>query len=102
MIQDELIGTVERFLFKNEENGFAVLILQTKRSEKVTVKGALPGVNAGQHVTLQGSWVIHPKFGKQFDAKSCSATLPTSILGLRKYLGSGLIKGIGPVVSSEK
>jgi len=101
MIQDELTGTVERFLFKNEENGFAVLILQTKRSEKITVKGSMPGVNAGQQVSLKGSWVIHPKFGKQFDAKSCTATLPSSILGLRKYLGSGLIKGIGPVYAEK-
>ena len=101
MVQDELIGTVERFLFKNEENGFAVLILQTKRSEKITVKGLLPGVNAGQQINVKGSWIIHPKFGKQFDAKSCTACLPTSILGLRKYLGSGLIKGIGPVYAEK-
>ena len=101
MTHEELTGTVERFLFCNEENGFAVLILQTRTKQKITVKGTLPGVNAGQQISVKGSWIVHPKFGKQFEAKSCTACLPTSILGLRKYLGSGLIKGIGPVYAEK-
>ena len=101
MTQEELTGTVERFLFQNEENGFAVLILKTRTKEKITIKGTLPGVNAGQQISVKGSWIVHPKFGKQFEAKTCTACLPTSILGLRKYLGSGLIKGIGPVYAEK-
>ena len=92
----ELKGTVERFLFQNSENGYAVLAVAIDAKTNVTVCGNLPNVQAGQEITLQGTWVIHPKFGKQFEAKHCVAQIPTSINGLKKYLGSGLIKGIGP------
>ncbi|MCK5632769.1 ATP-dependent RecD-like DNA helicase [bacterium] len=101
MTHDQLTGIVDRFLFKSEENGFSVLILQTRTKDKITVRGNLPGVNAGQQITVSGAWVVHPKFGKQFEAKSCTACLPTSVLGLKKYLGSGLIKGIGPTYAEK-
>ncbi|MFC1845681.1 ATP-dependent RecD-like DNA helicase [Candidatus Dependentiae bacterium] len=101
MTHEELTGIVDRFLFQNEENGYAVLILQLRNKQMVTVRGNLPGVNAGQQISLQGAWVVHPKFGKQFEANKCTACLPTTILGLRKYLGSGLIKGIGPTYAEK-
>ena len=93
---DELVGTIDRFLFQNVENGYTVLLLQIPRSENVTVKGYMPNINPGQQITIRGSWVMHPKFGKQFEATHCSASLPTSSAGLQKYLASGMIKGIGP------
>ncbi len=101
MGHEELTGTVDRFLFQSEDTGFVVLVLQTKKSQTITVRGNLPGVSAGQQVTLQGAWVVHPKFGKQFEAQKCQACLPTSIIGLKKYLGSGLIKGIGPTYADK-
>jgi exodeoxyribonuclease V alpha subunit len=96
-MESELIsGTIERFLFQSDENGFAVFVLKTSRNDLVTAKGYVPHTQSGQEVQLKGSWVFHQKFGKQFEASQCIPIVPNSILGLKKYLGSGLIKGIGP------
>lgn len=98
---EELTGTIDRFVFQNAENGFAIFILETSTKEKITIKGSVPDLQPGQHVTLHGSWLFHAKFGKQFDAKKCVATMPTSLVGLEKYLGSGLISGIGPTYAKK-
>jgi len=92
---EELSGTIDRFLFQSEDNGFSIFILVLENNSTI-VKGVVPNIHAGQQVSVTGSWVTHPKFGKQFDAKTCTAHAPTSTQGLKKYLGSGLIKGIGP------
>ena len=99
--QELLSGTIERFLFQSEENGFAVFILKPSGKKAITVKGYVPHAQAGQEVQLKGSWVFHKKFGKQFEAAQCTEIMPTSILGLKKYLGSGLIKGVGPVYADK-
>ena len=98
---EHLSGTIERFLFQSQENGFAVFILTPSRGKPITVKGYVPHVQAGQEVQLTGSWIFHKKFGKQFEAENCTTVVPTSIIGLKKYLGSGLIKGIGPVYAEK-
>ncbi len=100
MEHDQINGTIERFLFQSEENGFAVFVLNS-RGKPITVKGYLPQIQAGQEVHLQGSWVFHAKFGKQFEATQCTSILPTTVVGLKKYLGSGLIKGIGPIYAEK-
>jgi len=101
----EIFGVIDKFVFQNSENGFAILTLQEKTNARnpnmITVKGVLPNLQLGQEIKLKGSWVFHPKFGKQFDAKECISLLPTTIVGLKKYLGSGLIKGIGPVYAEK-
>ena len=97
----ELKGTIDRFLFQNNENGYAVLSLQIDEETKITATGYLPNLQAGQEVVLRGTWITHPKFGRQFEAKECVAQVPTSIVGLKKYLGSGLIKGIGPAYAEK-
>lgn len=96
-----LNGTIDRFLFQNEESGFSVFVLQVKKDQTVVVRGTAPALQAGQQVELSGDWVVHPKFGKQFEAKSCQVCLPSSAQGLKKYLGSGLIKGIGKVYAEK-
>ena len=68
---------------------------------KATVKGYLPQIQAGQEVQLKGKWVFHAKFGKQFEAEQCTGIVPTTVVGLKKYLGSGLIKGIGKVYAEK-
>src|SRR5690606_34158156 len=103
---ESLHGIVERVIYQNKENGFAVFILQIDGSHKnsvksATVKGSLPTIVPGEQVSLKGIWNMHQKFGKQFDAKSCQSQAPTSITGLKKYLGSGLIKGIGPTYADK-
>lgn len=92
----ELHGTVERVLYTNPTNGYLVFVLQQPNKEPITVQGIIPAVHEGQLVTIRGSWKIHPKFGKQFNAQQSITHAPTSIAGLKKYLASGLIKGIGP------
>lgn len=93
---EELVGTVERFLFQSGDNGYCVFILSLPKKETTIVCGFVPALQAGQQVHLKGSWTVHPKFGKQFQADQCSVTIPTTTTGLKKYLGSGMIKGIGP------
>ena len=98
---EDLNGTVDRFLFKSEESGFSVFVLQVKKDQTIVVRGHTPALQPGQQVELSGDWVVHPKFGKQFEAHSCQVCLPNSALGLKKYLGSGMIKGIGKVYAEK-
>jgi exodeoxyribonuclease V alpha subunit len=93
-----LVGTIEHFTYQNEENGYTVARLQPKgKSYQVTLVGALAGAAVGELVRLRGRWTNHPQYGRQFAVQSFSVELPATIEGIRKYLGSGLIKGIGPV-----
>ncbi|NPV08162.1 MAG: ATP-dependent RecD-like DNA helicase [Anaerolineae bacterium] len=97
-----LEGTVERLTFQSEETGYTVARVVPKgKSHLVTVVGPLAGVNPGESVRLQGRWTNHPQYGRQFEARTYSVELPATIEGLRKYLGSGLIKGIGPVTAAR-
>lgn len=99
-VEQKLKGTIDRFLFQNNDNGFVVFVI-TKGAQSIIVTGNLPPLQAGQEVELLGEWILHPKFGKQFAAKGCSVQLPTSVVGLKKYLGSGLIKGIGKIYAEK-
>jgi exodeoxyribonuclease V alpha subunit len=101
---DTLVGSVERVTYYNSENGYSVLRLRPEsgrlpglsRDGLATVTGNLPELAAGEHVRLSGSWVNHPKHGLQFQVEICEQTLPATLAGIRRYLGSGLVKGIGP------
>jgi exodeoxyribonuclease V alpha subunit len=95
---EALTGIVERVTFINEENGFSVIKISSKGySELVTVVGNMAWINVGSVVILSGQWVNDSRYGNQFNAISCSETIPATVKGLEKYLGSGLIKGVGPV-----
>ncbi len=98
---EQINGTIDRILFHNAENDFTILILQLSQDTNIVVKGYLPNIQPGQDITVKGTWLMHPKFGKQFDAQQCTTHLPNSIVGLKKYLGSGLIKGIGPTYAEK-
>lgn len=98
----ELVGTIERFTFQNEETGYTVArLIPQGKSYEVTVIGSLTGVNIGESVRLKGHWITHPKFGRQFEIHQYTVQLPATIEGLRKYLGSGMVKGIGPVTAAN-
>jgi exodeoxyribonuclease V alpha subunit len=91
-------GIVERITYANEENGFCVIKIKSKGfSDLVTVVGNLAAVNVGATLRLKGDWKFDSKYGKQFSATDYRETVPATIAGIEKYLGSGLIKGIGPV-----
>lgn len=98
----ELEGTIDRLTFQSQETGYTVARLTpTGRAAPVTVVGHLTGANPGESVRLEGRWITHPQYGPQFEVQTYSVKLPASIEGLRKYLGSGLIKGVGPVTASR-
>lgn len=92
----ELRGTIDRLLFTSPDNGYSVFVLQLSDTTTLVARGHLANAHPGEQVALTGTWVQHPKFGKQFEVASCKTEVPTTIVGLKKYLSSGLIKGIGP------
>ena len=93
-----LSGVVERITYTNEEDGFSVIKIRARGfSDLVTVVGNLAAVNVGSVLKLKGEWKIDSKYGKQFSAEDYRETVPATVAGIEKYLGSGLIKGIGPV-----
>ena len=101
MSLDQVTGIIDRILFQNNETGFSVFIIKQKKDATITITGNFVGIQAGQEIHIQGTWSFHPKFGKQLQATSYSTALPTSVLGIKKYLSSGFIKGIGPVYAQR-
>ncbi|MBD5131812.1 MAG: ATP-dependent RecD-like DNA helicase [Clostridiales bacterium] len=91
---DRLSGSVEEIRFRNDENGWTVLVLDSD-GDPVTVAGTLPPVTPGDFIELEGEFVIHPKFGTQFKAERASIAAPRSEYGIIRFLGSGLIEGVG-------
>ncbi len=99
---ESLSGLIERVTFFNEENGFAVLKVKARgRRDLVTVVGSLPSVSAGEWLTAQGRWVQDREFGLQFRSELLNSTAPTTKEGIEKYLGSGMVKGIGPIYAQK-
>lgn len=88
---------VERITYQNPENGYTVLKTAVKGyDDLVTVVGNLLDVSVGSVLLIQGDWKLDAKYGRQFMAESWEETMPATIYGIEKYLGSGLIKGVGP------
>jgi exodeoxyribonuclease V alpha subunit len=109
---DNLSGSVERITFYNPENGYTVLRLRPEVRGRqhlpglsfdglVTVVGNLPELTLGEHLRIQGTWDNHPKHGKQFKAEVCEQVLPSTVAGMESYLGSGMVKGIGPKLAER-
>lgn len=97
-----LEGTLERLTYQNEENGYTVARLIPKgKSSEITIVGTLTGASVGELLRMEGVWTSHPQYGRQFEVRSFSVNYPATTEGLRKYLGSGLIKGVGPVTASR-
>jgi exodeoxyribonuclease V alpha subunit len=98
----ELSGQIDRITFTNEENGYTIARVKISgRQDLVTVVGYLMSPAPGEMLTMKGEWVTHPKFGEQFKVTEYKTTVPATIFGIEKYLGSGLIKGLGPVIASR-
>ncbi|KAF0095422.1 MAG: exodeoxyribonuclease V alpha subunit [Puniceicoccaceae bacterium 5H] len=99
---ETLTGILERFIFYNEENHFAIAELRPSgERHPLTILGNLPGVQCGETLKLEGDWITHPQHGKQFKFKSYQSQLPSNVQGIRKYLGSGLVPGIGKVYADK-
>lgn len=90
-------GVVERVTYSDEEKGFSVLKISCKEySGLITIVGNMASLSVGSVVTVEGNWTINVKFGKQLNVQKWEEALPASIYGIEKYLGSGLIRGVGP------
>ena len=104
---NSLTGVVERIIFFNEENHYTIAELrpevdsESSKVELVTIVGALPGVECGETLHLLGEWTRHAQHGSQFKINSFKSELPSSVHGIRKYLGSGLVPGIGKVYANK-
>jgi exodeoxyribonuclease V alpha subunit len=106
-----LTGVIERIIFFNEENHYTIAELRPdvppatattkERPEAVTVVGQLPGVECGETLHLTGEWTRHAQHGAQFKVTGFKSELPSSVYGIRKYLGSGLVPGIGKVYANK-
>nr|NJM01633.1 ATP-dependent RecD-like DNA helicase [Desulfobacula sp.] len=98
----KLQGHIERVTFSSEENGFSICKLKVKGEQSlVTIVGNMVNPVPGEFVELDGKWTIHAKFGNQFQVKTYTTLVPATQSGIQKYLGSGLIKGIGPVMAER-
>jgi exodeoxyribonuclease V alpha subunit len=111
--QDEISGSVERITYYNEQNGYTVLRLKpdsrqmlpfryaSGREALITVVGNLPEVNPGEWLKLRGRWTTHAQHGRQFQAEYCEQSLPATTEGIKRYLGSGMIRGVGKVMAER-
>jgi exodeoxyribonuclease V alpha subunit len=95
---ESLEGTVEQIIYYNPDNGYTVFKIKTENDE-ITVVGNFPPLSPGEGLKLTGRWEKNQKFGLQFQMESFSLTLPSSVRGIERFLSSGLIKGIGPVLA---
>jgi len=101
-VLEKLDGTLERIIYYSEEDGYTVARFQPEgRGDLVTVVGNLMSVNVGESLRLEGFWTTHSQHGRQFKVINYQTVLPATVEGIRKYLGSGLIKGIGPVTAKR-
>ncbi|MFJ1869370.1 ATP-dependent RecD-like DNA helicase [Streptomyces sp. NPDC088097] len=96
-------GVLERITYANEESGYTVARVDTGRGagDLLTVVGSLLGAQPGESLRMEGRWGSHPQFGRQFSVDNYTTVLPATIQGIRRYLGSGLIKGIGPKIADR-
>ena len=92
---EHLRCVVERITYQNEENGYTVLKCAVKNySDLVTVVGTMPDTHVGSVLSLDGFWKMNARYGRQFCAERFEETLPATVYGIEKYLGSGLVKGL--------
>src|SRR3984893_17449132 len=100
--REPLAGLVERVTFHDADSGFCVLRIKARgHRDLVTVLGVAPSIAAGEYIQASGTWENNREHGLQFRTNFLRATAPTSAEGMEKYLGSGLIKGIGPAFAQR-
>ncbi len=98
----ELKGQIERITYTSEETGFTIAKVKVDgRRDLITVVGKLVGPVVGEIIKMKGEWTNHPRYGEQFNIAHYKTQIPASVHGIGKYLGSGLIKGIGPVMAER-
>jgi len=102
MMVESLQGTVDGVVYANEATGWAVVRLRIAgRREPATAVGTLLSVRPGEELRLTGTWTVDPKYGEQFRVETATTILPATLVGIEKYLGSGLVRGIGPMLAAR-
>jgi exodeoxyribonuclease V alpha subunit len=111
--RQQLTGSVERITYYNEESGYTVLRLKPDSrdvlpyahgkyaDQLITVVGNLPALNPGEWLKLTGQWLTHAKHGRQFQVEVCEQSSPATVEGIRRYLGSGMVRGVGKVMAER-
>lgn len=97
---EQLAGEIVRITFYNPENGHTVAVVQTA-TQTITAVGKLPDVQPGETVALEGQWTLHPVYGPQFAVSHCTTSRPGTLEAMQRYLGSGLVPGLGPVLAER-
>lgn len=99
---DQLTGSIEVIVYTQPENGFTVARLkEAKKKELTVIVGYLPAIQPGEVVSCSGQWKTHPSHGRQFEVEEYKVDAPSDLMGIQKYLESGLVKGIGPVYAKK-
>ena len=99
---DQLVGYIENIVYTEPDNGFTVARFKVpSQKDLITIAGSLPSVQPGETLRCKGNWKVHPKHGRQFEVLSFDTQAPSDLLGIQKYLESGMIKGIGPVYAER-
>lgn len=98
---EHLQGTIESVVYYSPETGYTVCKFAGEDGLVFTIVGTFPPLSPGETIKIKGKWVINPKFGKQFSVDNYIPLLPSSVKGIEKFLSSGLIKGIGPVLAKR-
>jgi len=93
-------GYIEKIIYRSEETGYTVFSVETTEGEEIFV-GNMPGIYDGMYIQAEGEYVHHPQYDLQFSVKTCELSMPTDVLGIERYLGSGLVKGIGQVLAKR-
>ena len=96
---EQLEATITGTVFRNPENGYSVVSVRSGRNEW-TVVGSLPELSPGEQAVFTGEWTEHRTYGRQFQCRGCELRAPTTLLGIERFLGSGLIRGVGPSTAS--
>ena len=99
--QESIEGAVDDIVFYNPDNGYTVAKFLTEEGEPMTVVGSFPPLSPGEVLRVSGSWEVSPRFGRQFKVDRFTMTLPSSAKGIEKFLSSGLVRGIGPVLAKR-
>jgi exodeoxyribonuclease V alpha subunit len=99
--QDSIEGTVDDIVFYNPENGYTVCRFIVESGDALTIVGSFPPLSPGETLKIRGQWELNPRFGQQFKVEHFTLTLPASAKGIEKFLASGLIRGVGPVLAAR-
>lgn len=99
---EQIDGIVDRITYINEENGWTIARLKVPRQKQLlTIAGYLPAISIGEGLRIEGEWINHPQYGRQFSVNSYKSAAPGTLAALKRYLGSGLLKGVGPVMAEH-